>query len=104
MKNGSEILMNEKRKEIKVEYNKEIIGGVYANTVNIMHTPEEFIMDFYLVAPPSGIATARVIISPGHMKRVMTAIKKNIEIYEKKFGEIKTAVEPEHEPKIGFKP
>jgi hypothetical protein len=99
-----EELMNEKKKEIKVEYSKEIIGGVYANTVNIMHTPEEFIMDFYLVAPPSGITTARVIISPGHMKRVMSAIKKNIELYENKFGEIRPAREPEHGPNIGFKP
>ena len=95
--------MNEKKKEIKVEYNKEIMGGVYANTLNIMHTPEEFIMDFYLVAPPSGVATARVIISPGHMKRIMSAIKKNIEQYEKKFGEIKPAREPVDEGRIGFK-
>jgi len=95
--------MSEKKKEIKVEYNKEIMGGAYANTVNIMHTPEEFIMDFYLVAPPSGIATARVIISPGHMKRIMAAIKKNIELYETKFGEIKPAREPHHEQRIGFK-
>lgn len=95
--------MNEKKKEIKVEYNKEIMSGAYANTLNIMHTPEEFIMDFYLVAPPSGVATARVIISPGHMKRIMAAIKKNIELYEKKFGEIKPASEPHNEGRIGFK-
>jgi hypothetical protein len=101
----SEGPMNEKKKnEIKVEYSKEIIGGVYANTVNIMHTPEEFIMDFYLVAPPSGTATARVITSPGHMKRVLQALKKNIDLYEKKYGTIKTAREPEHDQKIGFKP
>jgi hypothetical protein len=96
--------MNEQRKEIKVEYKKEIIGGVYANTVNIMHTPEEFIMDFYMIAPPTGVATARVIISPGHMKRIMDAIKKNIDTYEKKFGKIKPAVEPVHDSAIGFKP
>ena len=96
--------MNEKKNEIKVEYGKDIIGGVYANTVNIMHTAEEFIMDFYLVAPPSGTATARIISSPGHMKRILAAMKKNIEIYEKKFGEIRPAREPEHGPNIGFKP
>jgi len=96
--------MNEQKKEIKVEYSKEVIGGVYANTVNIIHTSEEFIMDFYLVAPPSGTATARVILSPGHMKRVMSAIKKNIELYEKSFGEIRPARDPAHGPNIGFKP
>ena len=78
------------------------MGGAYANTVNIMHTPEEFIMDFYLVAPPSGVATARVILSPGHMKRIVTAIKKNIELYESTFGDIKPATEPGHEHRIGF--
>ena len=96
--------MNEKKREIKVEYKKELIGGVYANTVNLMHTPEEFIMDFYMIAPPTGVATARVIISPGHMKRIMEAIKKNIEIYEKKFGKIKPASEPDQDTSIGFKP
>lgn len=96
--------MPDGKKEIKIEYHKDIIGGVYANTVNIMHTPEEFIMDFYMVAPPSGVATARVIISPGHMKRIMAAMKKNIELYEKKFGRIKPATEPRHDKEIGFKP
>ncbi|UCB47407.1 MAG: DUF3467 domain-containing protein, partial [Spirochaetota bacterium] len=61
-------------------------------------------MDFYMIAPPTGVATARVIISPGHMKRIMDAIKKNLEVYEKKFGKIKPAIEPAHDTTIGFKP
>ena len=52
--------------------------GVYANNTFIAHTREEFIMDFVLVAPPTGKVTARVIISPGHMKRMVKALQDNL--------------------------
>ncbi|MBA7620519.1 hypothetical protein ES703_27869 [subsurface metagenome] len=96
--------MPEGKKEIKVEFQKDIIGGVYANTLYIQHTPEEFVMDFLMVAPPSGAVTARVITSPGHMKRIISALQENMKKYEAKFGVIKPAIEPEHCTQIGFKP
>ncbi|MEA1913670.1 MAG: DUF3467 domain-containing protein, partial [candidate division WOR-3 bacterium] len=37
-------------------------------------------MDFLMVAPPVGAVTSRVIISPGHMKRIIKALQKNVEI------------------------
>ena len=95
--------MDEKRKEVKGEYKKEIIGGVYENTMNVMHTPEEFIMGFYMIVPQTGVAAARGIISPGQKKRIMDATKKNIEMYEKKFEKIKPVVEPAHDTSIRFK-
>jgi hypothetical protein len=92
------------KKEIKVEFQKDIISGVYANTLAIQHTAEEFILDFLLIAPPSGIATSRVITSPGHMKRIITAMEENLKKYEEKFGKIRPATEPKHDTHIGFKP
>jgi hypothetical protein len=91
-------------KEIRVEMRKELVGGVYANSLRISHTPEEFIMDFIMVAPPSGEVTARVITSPGHMKRIVSALQENVGKYEEKYGKIKPSIEPEHGEGIGFKP
>jgi len=86
--------MQDKSKEMRVEFPKELIGGVYSNNMVVTHTREEFIMDFLMMAPPSGAVTARVIVSPGHMKRILNALNENILNYEDKFGKIQAAEEP----------
>jgi len=84
----------EKPKEFKVEFPKEMRGGVYANNMVVAHTKEEFIMDFILLAPPAGTVAARVIVSPGHMKRVLKALEENVSKYEAKFGAIQASDGP----------
>jgi hypothetical protein len=86
--------MSEKKQEIKVNFPDRLHGGVYANNMLVRHTREEFIMDFLVVAPPAGAVTARVIISPGHMKRVIAALQENMQKYEKSFGQVQAAAEP----------
>jgi hypothetical protein len=81
-------------KEIKVNFPQELQGGVYANNMVVTHTKEEFILDFLMVAPPAGTVTARVIVSPGHMKRILEAIRENLSKYENTFGTIQIAEEP----------
>ena len=46
-----------------------------------------------MVAPPAGTVTARVIVSPGHMKRILEALRDNVSKYEKAFGTIQIAEE-----------
>jgi hypothetical protein len=87
-------------KEIKISFPQEIQGGVYANNMVVSHSKEEFILDFIMAAPPTGTVTARVIVSPGHMKRILEALRDNISKYEKTFGPIQIAEEPKG--KIGF--
>ena len=87
-------------KEIKIGFPQELQGGVYANNMVVSHTKEEFILDFIMVAPPAGTVTARVIVSPGHMKRILEALRDNISKYENSFGTIQIAEEPKG--KIGF--
>ena len=77
-----------KPKEIQVDFPKELIGGVYSNNMAVSHTREEFIMDFLMITPPSGAVTARVIVSPGHIKRIARALQENISKYEQEFGSI----------------
>ena len=87
-------------KEIKITFPEAVQGGAYANNMVVAHTKEEFILDFLMVAPPAGIVTARVIVSPGHMKRILEALRDNVSKYETTFGAIQKAEEPKG--RIGF--
>jgi len=76
--------------QIQVKIPDDVLKGVYANMVQIGHGPEEFVLDFMNIFPPSGIVSARVILSPGHMKRVVAAMQENLKNYEEQFGTIKS--------------
>ena len=89
------------RRQIQITFPEHLKGGVYSNNMFVSHNREEFIMDFMMVAPPTGAVTARVVISPGHMKRVITALQDNLKKYEDKFGRITAAEEPA-KGQIGF--
>lgn len=81
-------------KEIKINFPPNLQGGVYANNMLVVYTKEEFIMDFMMVVPPNGTVTSRVIISPGHIKRIINALQDNVKKYEALFGAIEAAEEP----------
>ena len=81
-------------KGMNVKISDEELGGRYSNLVRISHTREEFILDFITMVPPQGAVTARVITSPGHVKRLIRALGTNLRIYEENFGPIAEAPEP----------
>jgi len=89
------------KKEIKIAFPESLRGGAYANSMFATHTREEFILDFVMMTPPVGTLTARVITSPGHMKRMVAALAENLKKYEAKFGKLTEAPEPPR-PSIGF--
>jgi hypothetical protein len=91
------------QQEVKVAFPENLRGGVYSNNMVITHTREEFILDFMMITPPIGSVTARVVISPGHTKRMLSALKANLEKYESKFGKVTEASELP-KPQIGFHP
>ena len=91
------------KKEIKITLPESLRGGAYANSMFATHTREEFILDFVMVTPPVGTVTARVVTSPGHMKRMVAALTENLKKYEAKFGKIAEAPEPPR-PSMGFHP
>jgi len=90
------------KQEVKVSFPENLRGGVYANNMMVAHTKEEFILDFMMISPPVGSVTARVVISPGHMKRMVSALTENLKKYEAKFGKLAEAAEPPRT--IGFHP
>lgn len=87
--------------QIQISFPEQLKGGVYSNNMIVAHTKEEFILDFMMIAPPMGAVTSRVILSPGHMKRTISALQDNVKKYEEKFGKITEAEEP-GKGKIGF--
>ena len=89
------------QREVKVSFPENLRGGVYSNNMLITHTKEEFVLDFMMITPPVGSVTARVIISPGHTKRMLSALRQNLEKYESKFGKLTEAPEPP-KPRLGF--
>jgi hypothetical protein len=86
--------------QIQIKAKEDDLKGNYSNLMQILHTKEEFMLDFFLVSPPNGVLASRVIMNPGHLKRMINALKDNIEKYEAKFGKIQEAEIPES--KIGF--
>lgn len=85
--------MANEKKEITVGVSDEVLKGTYSNSIMVQHTRGEFVLDCMTIFPPKGIIGARVIISPGHAKRLSKALQENIARYEKVFGEI-----PEESP------
>jgi signal transduction histidine kinase len=85
---------NQNQNQMRVKITDETLRGVYANQMVVSHTKEEFILDFVNLFPPEGIVNARIIISPGHLKRVIRALAENVRKYEERFGEIREAAEP----------
>ena len=96
--------MSEKptQREVQVAFPDNLKGGAYSNYMVVTHTKEEFVLDFMMVVPPVGSVTARVVISPGHMKRMISALTDNMAKYESKFGKLAEAPEPPRP--MGFRP
>lgn len=90
----------ENQQQIQIKAKDEDLKGNYSNSMQVLHTKEEFILDFFLVSPPNGVLASRVILGPSHIKRMVAALKDNIEKYEGKFGKIEEVEIPE--TKIGF--
>src|ERR1044072_3479208 len=70
------------------------LKGRYSDLLRIPHTREEFILDFINLVPPRGMVCARIVTSPGHMKRIVRALAANVARYEEAFGPIVEAQEP----------
>ncbi len=85
-----------KSKQIQIKANEEMSQGRYSNSMFIAHGPEEFIIDWLLNSPTGAHLVSRIIVTPGHVKRIINALSDNLKRYEEKFGEIKLAEQAEH--------
>ncbi|MDY6935231.1 MAG: DUF3467 domain-containing protein [Spirochaetota bacterium] len=92
--------MEKDKKDVKIDIkvDESVATGIFSNFANISHSPDEFVIDFLFVNPtPPGFGklVSRLILTPGHAKRILLAITDNIRKYEDNFGEIKVSNVPE---------
>lgn len=78
-------------KEVNIELSAETAQGSYSNLAIITHSSCEFIIDFIRMLPglPKPKVTDRIIMTPEHAKRLMLALKDNIDKFESQHGEIR---------------
>lgn len=77
--------------QISIELSEEIAEGEYANLATIAHSNSEFVIDFIRLMPgtPKAKVKSRIIVTPEHAKRLLYALKDNIDKFEDNFGPIK---------------
>lgn len=82
--------------QVNIKADDDVQKGKYSNAAQISHSPEEFTMDFFFIHsnPPFGNLQSRILLSPGHAKRLMLALQENIQRYENTFGEIRIPMKP----------
>lgn len=87
------------KQEIKIADN--IPGAEYANAMQSRFNKDEFQLLFFNILGGSGRVSGKIITSPGHFKKMISAMNQVVKNYEEKFGEIKEAESINNE--IGFK-
>jgi hypothetical protein len=81
--------------KIEIHLDPEILKGIFANVTNIGHAKEEFVLDYLFIQQhpaPFGKLVSRIILTPGHAKRLLQALQENVRRYEEQFGAIDTGV------------
>lgn len=81
---------DKEQQQINVELSDDVAEGIYSNLAMIAHSNSEFVVDFIRLMPgiPKAKVKSRIIMTPDHAKRLLLALKDNIEKYEKAFGKI----------------
>lgn len=82
---------NNNDNQINIELSEEIAEGIYSNLAIITHSNTEFVLDFIRVMPgvPKARVKSRIILTPEHAKRLLSAMEDNIEKFEAIHGRIK---------------
>ena len=80
----------EQNQQLQIQLRPELADGKYTNLAMIGHNPSEFLIDFIFAAPgmPQAPVVSRVIMSPENAKKLLFALRDNIQKYEAQLGEI----------------
>lgn len=79
----------QKPQSITINTADEISRGRYSNLMIASHSPDEFMLDWLLNSPNGPHLVARIILSPGNLKRTIETLKISLQQYEEKFGAVK---------------
>ncbi|MEI6407780.1 MAG: DUF3467 domain-containing protein [Bacteroidota bacterium] len=77
--------------QLNIELSEEVAEGIYSNLAIITHSNSEFVVDFIKVMPgvPKARVKSRIVLTPQHAKRLLTALKENVAKFESVHGTIK---------------
>lgn len=76
--------------QLNIELSEDVAQGTYSNLAVISHSSSEFVVDFIRLMPgvPKAKVQSRIILTPEHAKRLLSALQENIAKYESQFGSI----------------
>jgi hypothetical protein len=88
--------------QLNIELSEEVADGIYSNLAIITHSNAEFIIDFVRILPgvPKAKVKSRILLTPQHAKRLLLALKDNVQKFEANFGVIKEG--ESHSVPMGF--
>lgn len=82
--------------QLQINSGDEMMRGRYSNSLIVSHSPEEFIIDWLLNSPSGNFLVSRVIVTPGNLKRIISALEDNLAKYENQYGPVKVVEGGEH--------
>ncbi len=90
---------SQNQQQLQVKYDDKTLQGVYSNAAQVQFQKEEFVIDFMNQFPPMATLNARVILSPGHAKRLAAVLDGVVKNYEAQYGPVEASSAPNE---IGF--
>lgn len=72
--------------QVQIGTEDALSRGRYSNSMIVSHGDEEFIIDWLLNSPNGVHLVSRIIVTPAHVKRIIDALKENLDNYEKQLG------------------
>jgi hypothetical protein len=73
---------------MNVNADPNTLKGLYSNLMQVSHSKEEIILDFFSSLPPAASLNARIIVNPAHFKRITAVMADVLKKYEEQFGTI----------------
>ena len=80
-------MTDQKEQTLQIHAEDDVSRGRYSNSMLVSHGPEEFIIDWLLQSPNGVHLVSRIVVSPGHMKRIIAALQDNVDKYEESLAE-----------------
>ncbi len=76
--------------QLNIELPEDISEGTYSNLAIISHSNAEVVIDFIRVMPgvPKAKVKSRIVMTPSHAKRLLFALKENLDKFERANGNI----------------
>lgn len=82
--------IKKKGNQLSIDLPEEVAEGIYSNLAIISHSQTEFVVDFVRLVPnvPKAKVKSRIILTPTHAKRLLTALSDNVRKFEAQHGPI----------------